>query len=300
MENLISAGADDTPLDVDINNFMTEVIESSSETPVVVQFWAPWCGPCKQLGPVLEKTVSASKGKVRMVRINIDNNQQIAQQLRVQSVPTVYGFFDGQPVDGFAGAQAESKVSQFVEKMAALGKKGPDIGALAEEANHLLDLQDYDAALAQFQEIMSADPESPEGLAGLVRCMVGTNDLDGAREIVDQLDEEFRKKTAMVVAIEALELSEKASESAGDIDRALSAVEANPKDLAARYDLAMALFATGQQLKAMDQLLESIHIDRDWNDQAARTQLLEFFKTLGPANPDVKVARRKLSTLLFA
>ena len=300
MEQLIAAGTADDPIDVDVNNFMTEVIDRSSTTPVVVQFWAPWCGPCKQLGPVLEKTVLAAKGKVRMVRVNIDNNQQIAQQLRVQSVPTVYGFYNGQPVDAFAGAQPESKVIQFIEKLAAVSNNSPDITAIVEEANRLLDLQDYERALAQFHEIMAADPESPDGLAGMVRCLVGMNDLDGAREIVDQLDDEFREKPSMAAAIDVLLLSEKVSKSAGDIDVAQAAVDADPSNLKARQDLAMALFATGQQESSMDQLLESIRIDRDWNDGAARTQLLEFFKTLGPTNPNVVAARRKLSTLLFA
>lgn len=300
MEQLIAAKADSTPIDVDMNNFMTEVIEGSSSTPVVVQFWAPWCGPCKQLGPVLEKTVTAAKGKVRMVRVNIDDNQQIAQQLRVQSVPTVYGFFSGQPVDAFAGAQPESTVKQFIDKLALMGNNGPDIAELCEAASRLLDLQDFEGALVQFQEIMAAEPESPEGLAGMVRCMVGMKDLDGAREIVDQLDNEFREKTSISAAIDALVLSEKASQSADGIDLAQAAVDDNPNNLAARQELAMALFATGQQANSMDQLLESIRIDRGWNDEAARTQLLEFFKTLGPTNPDVIAARRKLSTLLFA
>ena len=300
MEKLVSAGAANDPIDVDMTNFMTEVIERSSTTPVVVQFWAPWCGPCKQLGPVLEKTVFAAKGKVRMVRVNIDNNQQIAQQLRVQSVPTVYGFFNGQPVDAFAGAQPESKVTQFIEKLSAMANNGPDIAAMVEAARCLLDLQDYEGALAQFHEIMAADPESPDGLAGMVRCLVGMNDLDGAREIVDQLDEEFREKPSIVAALDVLLLSEKAFKSAGSIDVAQAAVDADPSNLTARQDLAMALFATGQQESSMDQLLESIRIDREWNDGAARAQLLEFFKTLGPTNPNVMVARRKLSTLLFA
>ena len=300
MEQLIAAGAANDPIDVDMNNFMTEVIERSSTTPVVVQFWAPWCGPCKQLGPVLEKTVFAAKGKVRMVRVNIDNNQQIAQQLRVQSVPTVYGFYNGQPVDAFAGAQPESAVIQFIEKLAAMGNNGPDIATIVEAASRLLDLQDYEGALAQFHEIMAADPESPDGLAGMVRCLVGMNDLDGAREIVDQLDEEFRGKPSMAAAIDVLVLSETALKSAGGIEAAQAAVDADPSDLAARQELAMAFFATGQQANSMAQLLESIRIDRDWNDGAARTQLLEFFKTLGPTNPNVMAARRKLSTLLFA
>ena len=299
MEQLIAAAAND-PIDVDMNSFMTEVIDGSSTTPVVVQFWAPWCGPCKQLGPVLEKTVASAKGKVRMVRVNIDDNQQIAQQLRVQSVPTVYGFYNGQPVDAFAGVQPESVLIQFIEKLAAMGNNGPDISAIVEAASRLLDLQDYEGALAQFHEIMASDPESPDGLAGMVRCLVGMNDLDGAREIVDQLDEEFREKPPMAAAIDVLVLSEKALKSAGGIESARAAVDADPCNLKARQELAMALFATGQQACSMDQLLESIRIDRDWDDGAARAQLLEFFKTLGPTNPNVLVARRKLSTLLFA
>jgi len=300
MEQLIASGAETAPVDVDMKNFMAEVIDGSATVPVVVQFWAPWCGPCKQLGPVLEKTVAAAKGKVKMVRINIDENQQIAQQMRVQSVPTVYGFFNGQPVDGFAGAQPESTVKQFIDKLASTGGSGPDIAAMIEAANTLLETQDYDAAMAQYHEIMAADPESPDGLAGMIRCMVGMKDIDGAREIVDQLDDEFRSKPSMVIAIEALELSEKAAGAAGGLTEAQAAVDANPNDLAARQDLAMALFAVGEQAASMDQLLESIRIDRSWNEEAARTQLLEFFKTLGPANPDVMRARRRLSTILFA
>jgi len=300
MEQLIVAGADTAPIDVDMKNFMAEVIDGSATVPIVVQFWAPWCGPCKQLGPILEKTVAAAKGKVKMVRINIDENQQIAQQMRVQSVPTVYGFFNGQPVDGFAGAQPESTVKQFIDKLAATGGSGPDIAAMIETASKLFETQDYDTAMAQYQEIMAADPESPDGLAGMIRCMVGMKDIDGAREIVDQLDEDFRNKPSMVIAIETLELAEKAAGAVGGLAEAKAAVDANPNNLAARQDLAMALFAVGEQAASMNQLLESIRIDRSWNDEAARTQLLEFFKTLGPANPDVMTARRQLSTILFA
>ena len=300
MEQLIAAAADTTPIDVNMDNFMAEVIDGSAKMPIVVQFWAPWCGPCKQLGPLLEKVVAAAKGKVKMVRINIDENQQIAQQMRVQSVPTVYGFFNGQPVDGFAGAQPESTLKQFIDKLVAAGGSGPDVAAMVEAANNLLETQDYDNAMAQYHEIMAADPESPDGLAGMIRCMVGMKDIDGAREIVDQLDDEFRDKPAMVIAINSLELAEKAAGAAGGLAQARAAVDADPNDLAARQELALALFATGEQAESMEQLLESIRIDRAWNDAAARMQLLEFFKTLGPANHDVMVARRKLSTLLFA
>jgi len=300
MEQLIAAAADTTPIDVNMDNFMAEVIDGSAKMPIVVQFWAPWCGPCKQLGPLLEKVVAAAKGKVKMVRINIDENQQIAQQMRVQSVPTVYGFFNGQPVDGFAGAQPESTLKQFIDKLVAAGGSGRDIASMVEAANSLLETQDYDNAMAQYHEIMAADPESPDGLAGMIRCMVGMKDIDGAREIVDQLDDEFRDKPAMVIAIDSLELAEKAAGAAGGLAQARAAVDADPNDLAARQELALALFATGEQAESMEQLLESIRIDRAWNDEAARMQLLEFFKTLGPANRDVMAARRKLSTLLFA
>ena len=299
MEHILGNAAS-APIDVDMNNFMAEVVEGSSKQPVIVQFWAPWCGPCKQLGPVLEKVVAAANGKVKMVRVNIDENQQIAQQLRVQSVPTVYAFVDGQPVDGFAGAQPESTLTQFIEKISALGGAGADIATMLEAGNAAVETQDFASAMQIFQQVMEADPESAEALAGLVRCLTGMKDHQAAREIVDQLDDEFREKPAMQAAIMALELAERAAESAGDLDVAQAAVDANPNDLQARQDLAMALFATGDNAGAMAQLLESIRIDRGWNEDAARLQLLEFFKTLGAANPDVMTARRQLSTLLFA
>jgi putative thioredoxin len=299
MEHILGTTAS-APIDVDMNNFMAEVVEGSSQQPVIVQFWAPWCGPCKQLGPVLEKVVAAANGKVKMVRVNIDDNQQIAQQLRVQSVPTVYAFVDGQPVDGFAGAQPESAVTQFIEKVSSLGGAGADIASMLDAGNAAVETQDFASAMQIFQQVMEADPDSAEALAGLVRCLTGMKDHQAAREIVGQLTDEFREKPAMQAAIDALELAERAAESAGDLDVAQAAVAANPNDLQARQDLAMALFATGDNAGAMAQLLESIRIDRSWNEDAARMQLLEFFKTLGAANPDVMTARRQLSTLLFA
>lgn len=288
------------PVDVTMDNFMAEVIEGSKTTPTIVQFWAPWCGPCKQLGPVLEKVVGASGGKVRMVRVNIDDNQQIAQQMRVQSVPTVYGFVDGQPVDGFAGAQPESSVKQFVEKLSSMGGAGADIASMLEAAEAALASGDHGTAMMQFQEVMSAAPESVAALAGVVRCLSASGDNAGAREVIDQLNDEYREDPAMQSAIAAVELAEKASESAGELDVAKAAVEADPNDLAARQEYALALYAVGANAEAMAQLLESIRIERGWNDDAARLQLLEFFATLGAANPDVIAARRKLSTLLFS
>ena len=299
MEQLI-AGAATTPVDVDVNNFMSEVIDGSATTPTIVQFWAPWCGPCKQLGPVLEKVVAASNGKVRMVRVNIDDNNEIAAQMRVQSVPTVYGFVDGKPVDGFSGAQPESAVRQFIDKLSTMGGSGAYVAQVLEAGEVALAGSDFDTAMTHFQQAMGLDPASVGALAGVVRCLVGTGDLDGAAEIIEQLNDDYRDDPAMAQAIGALELAQKAAGSAGDLDAARAAVDADAHDLEARQSLAMALFAISEHGEAMAHLLESVRIDKDWNDQAARLQLLEFFGSLGAANPDVIASRRKLSTLLFS
>ena len=299
MDQLIAGGAS-APVDVTMDNFMAEVIEASAATPTLVQFWAPWCGPCKQLGPILEKVVGASGGKVRMVKVNIDDNAQIAQQMRVQSVPTVYGFVDGKPVDGFAGVQPESSIRQFVDKLAGMGGAGADAAAMLEAAEAALAEGDPETAMMQFQQVMSITPESVPALAGVVRCLNASGDIAGAREVIDQLNDEFLGDPAMKTAVAAVELAEKAASSAGELDTAKAAVEADPANLAARQDYALALFAVGQNAEAMDQLLESIRIERGWRDDAARLQLLEFFASLGAANPDVIAARRKLSTLLFS
>ena len=299
MEQII-AGASASPVDVNMNNFMAEVIDGSSQMPVVVQFWAPWCGPCKQLGPILEKIVGANSGKVKMVRVNIDENAEIAQQMRVHSVPTVFGFVNGQPVDGFAGAQAESTIKQFIDKLIASGGGGADAASLIEAGNEAVDQQDFATAMTHFQQAMEAEPESREALGGVIRCLTGMGDHASAREVADQLSDEYRENKAIIAAIAALDLAERAAESAGGLDAARAVVAAEPENLEARQELAMALFAVGENAAAMEQLLESIRIDRTWNEEAARVQLLDFFTSIGVANTDVMKARRKLSTLLFS
>ena len=299
MEQII-AGASASPVDVNMNNFMAEVIDGSSQMPVVVQFWAPWCGPCKQLGPILEKVVGANAGKVKMVRVNIDENAEIAQQMRVQSVPTVFGFVNGQPVDGFAGAQAESTIKQFIDKLIASGGGGADAASLIEAGNEAVDQQDFATAMTHFQQAMEVDPESREALGGVIRCLTGMGDHASAREVADQLSDEYRENKAIIAAIAALDLAERAAESSGGLDAARAVVAAEPENLEARQELAMALFAVGENAAAMEQLLESIRIDRTWNEEAARVQLLDFFTSIGVANTDVMKARRKLSTLLFS
>ncbi len=287
------------PVDVTAENIMSEVIEASSEQAVIVQFWAPWCGPCKQLAPVLEKVCSKYKN-VKLTKINIDDNQEIAAQMRVQSVPTVFGFVNGQPTDGFAGAQPESAVSQFVEKLSEAAPGQADISDLLETGATALAQNDANTAMQSYQQALSLSPESAEALAGFIKCLVGLGKHDEAQAVLDRLDKDFLQKSVIQDAIAALKVAIKGANVASETGDLEIAVQSNPKNLQARQDLAVALFATGQQSDAMSHLLESIKIDPSWQENAARTQLLEFFIALGQTHPDVIKARRKLSSYLFS
>lgn len=299
MDPIISETASADIIDVTLDNFMAEVIEASKTKGVIVQFWAPWCGPCKQLGPILEKVVSGH-ANLRLARVNIDENQEIAAQMRVQSVPTVYAIIEGRPVDGFAGAQPESAVRQFVEKILTAVPGAADIGPMIEAGLAALETQDAEQALASFQQALAAQPESLAALSGLVRALVLLGDLDSARDIIDNLEEDRRDRPEMREALAAVQLAERAGESASDIQPLRDKLAADPTDLQAHQDLALALYAGGNSEEAMLLLLASIKQDNGWQDGAAKTQLFEIFNALGHTHPDVIAARRKLSAYLFS
>ncbi len=286
-------------VNVNAENIMQEVIEASSEKAVIVQFWAPWCGPCKQLAPVLEKVCAKFKN-IKLTKINIDENQEIAAQMRVQSVPTVFGFLNGQPVDGFAGAQPESAVTQFVEKLSEAAPGQADISGLLQSGTNALGENEPEKAMQAFQQALSLSPESPEAIAGFIRCLIALGEHEEAKAVLDQLDEDMQKKPIIKDVLAALAVAKKGAEVDSDKSDLEKKVQSNPKDLQARQDLAIALFASGQQTEAMLQLLELIKIDPSWNENMAQTQLLEFFTALGHTHPDVIKARRKLSSYLFS
>ena len=299
MEQIIGSEQASDIIDVTVQNFMEEVIEASKQKAVIVQFWAPWCGPCKQLGPVLEK-VAGEKKNIRLARVNIDENQEIAAQMRVQSVPTVFGLVEGRPVDAFAGAQPESAVRQFVDKLSEMAPGSPDISAFLEAGRQALMDNQPEQAMHQFQSAMAQLPESLEALSGLVRTLVLMGEVEQARDVLDQLDPEKCQQAEMREAVSAVEIAEKGAGSASEIDALRKKLADTPEDHQLHLDLAVALFSASEQAEAMHILLDSIKIDASWQDGAARTQLLEFFSALGPAHPDVIKARRKLSTYLFS
>lgn len=277
------------------DSFMADVIEASARVPVVVDFWAPWCGPCKTLGPMLEKLVRQMNGAVRMVKINVDENQQLAAQLRVQSVPTVYGFRNGRPVDAFAGAQPESQLKQFLS--ALTGGAENSVDALLTQAQSALDGGDPATALAVYQQVLQADQGNTKAIAGYLRALVAAGQTGDAAQILAQLPADLLSDPDIAAAKTRLEL---AQESSGPLPELRARVDADPTDLQARYDLANALYAADQPDAAVEELLELFRRDRTWNDDAARQRLLKIFEALGPGHPVVAAGRRRLSSLVFA
>jgi putative thioredoxin len=310
MDNLIgaslangAAAAGDLVKDSSQQAFKADVIDVSMTTPVIVDFWAPWCGPCKQLGPLLEKVVKEARGAVRMVKINVDENQELSGQLRIQSIPAVFAFFQGRPVDAFQGAQPEGQLKAFVARLAKLsgGEAGPSpIDEALEQADAAHAAGDHATATDIFGQILEHEPDNVKAIAGMVRCMIALGELEQAAEFLGQAPKDKLNDPAIAAAKAQLDVALAGQKAAGQSDALQARVAANPKDHEARVELAQALFATGDKEGAVDHLLESIRINRAHNDEASRKQLVTFFEALGPTDPLTLSARRRLSSLLFS
>ena len=300
MDSLIgqSATAGDLIRDGSERSFAADVLEASREVAVIVDFWATWCGPCKTLGPALERAVTAAKGKVKLVKIDVDKNQNIARQLRIQSIPSVYAFKDGQPVDGFVGALPDSQVNSFVQRLAGLAGASPidDILAAGREA---LEANDLQAAAQAFHTAIEDDSLNPKALAGLAKVYIAANEIDRARQTLDLVPPEGRKDPEFVSAHAALSLKEQ-SGSVGETAGLEARLASNPNDHEARFELSLALAGSGKREEAVDHLLDLIKRDKKWNDEAARKQLVKLFEAFGPTDPLTVSARKRLSSLLFA
>jgi len=305
MEQLISQPADAESLISEATDatFVAEVIEASKTVPIIVDFWAPWCGPCKQLTPVLEKVVKGAAGKVRLVKVNTDENPVVAQQLSIQSIPAVFGFTGGQPIDGFMGALPESQVKAFVDKLikASGGETGPSpVDQALEQAARALDAGDAATAGAIYQQVLQHVPDEVRAMAGLARCRLKEGRHDEAEAALADVPAANANDPEIAAVRSALELAVQTADAAGDTAELQAKVDANPADHGARYELALAMYGAGDAAGAVDELLEIIRRDRQWNEEAARKQLLKIFDALGPTDPLTIESRRKLSSILFS
>lgn len=277
--------------------FMTDVIEASKSQPVLVDFWAPWCGPCRTLTPMIEKAVRAAGGAVKLVKIDVDKNPAYAGQLRVQSIPTVYAFVNGQPVDGFQGAVPDSQLKAFIDKLTGGTSANSDIEQLMSMGEESLSLNDLGGAAQAFAQVLTLEPAHERAIAGMARVYLADGDADQARQTIAMAPQDSREPTVQSVRAQ-LALASAAPAGAGSELEAR--VAADPSDHQARYDLSLAQAATGDLKGAVDSLLAIVAADRDWNDQAARKQLLVVFDAAGGASDIARDGRRRLSSILFA
>jgi putative thioredoxin len=293
-----TAAADAVVKDTTTQTFVKDVIEESKRQPVLVDFWAPWCGPCKQLTPILEKAVKAAKGKVKLVKMNIDEHPAIPGQMGIQSIPAVIAFVNGQPADGFMGALPESQVVAFLERLTK-DRIGGEAQDLLKTADAALAEGDTAGASDLYAQLLAEDAGSVPALAGLARCYVETGALDQARQTLAMVPEAKRNDAPVAAARAALELSEQAK-TLGPIADLEQKVAANPLDHQARYDLALALNGKGRRVEALEHLLAIVKRDRKWNDDGARKQLVQLFDAWGPTDEATVEGRRRLSSILFA
>jgi putative thioredoxin len=286
--------------DVNEETFMDDVIEASKTSPIVVDFWAPWCGPCKTLGPALEAEVKATNGKIKMVKIDIDQNQNLASQMRIQSIPAVFAFVDGQPIDGFMGAKAPSELKSFIDKL--LEKVTDDGGDLSEAiavANEMLNAKEFNDAAETFEAILGEDPENALAFVGLFNARMGAKKINDAKTMLEEIPDALKNKAEILALQAQIDLSNQA-EGVGEINDLRSTLTNDENNHQARFDLALALFTKGETNEAIQELLTIFKVDQEWNDDAARQQLFKIFDILGSENPITLSGRRQLASMLFA
>jgi putative thioredoxin len=293
-----TAAAGGSVVDVRLESFAQDVVQASMTTPVLVDFWAPWCGPCKQLTPLLEKLVKQAAGRIRLAKVNIDEEPELAQQFRIQSVPTVYAFVSGQPVTGFAGAQPESQVKALIERLLG-GPAAPDAADDLAEAQRLAEAGQVKEAAQLYTAILHEEPENAEAIGGLARCLVRVGQLADARALLAKAPKEAAGHPAIAGAQAAVQLAEQSGE-LGDTATLVARLEGNAADHEARYQLATQLFLGGQAESAMEHLCRIVKQERSWQDDKARKQMVRFFEALGPKHPATLKGRRMLSSVLFS
>jgi len=298
-EQQAGAGDGGVVKDATTQSFAADVMEASKKALVLVDFWADWCGPCKQLTPILEKVVRSYNGKVRLVKVNVDQHPAIAGQLRIQSLPTVYAFKDGRPLDGFMGAQPESAVRQFIDRLIG-DAGGADLAEALKAADEAVEAGDLQGAAEIYAAVLQEEGQNVQAIAGLAKCYLKSGDVARAEQTLALVPPEKRDAAPIAAVRAAIELSRKAAGKAGNRAELEARLAANPADHQTRFDLALALAAGDDKAGAVDQLLEIFRRDRKWNEEAARKQLVEFFEAWGPKDPNTLDGRRRLSSLMFA